>query len=393
MNPRLAHILNTKTASISEEYYGLLTKYANTNKADKLLQNQIDDFSKGLLDFTTSQMQEALDVYSKLYQEVLEIILNERANGKAPRETEQRQISHYKVITNSLKFAIDRKKKAAIQNPTHFLELTTVRHPVFIATTPQHKSLEPFREQDGAIQVYRAGLNEVTYRNEHGIILGNYDAKVLAGLFKLWAQRGKNQHITFEFKDLAKAMFTQPSGGEYRLMHESLRNLYASSMMVTRHYGTDSFNYSTDDWIPFFSHMQWISRSGREVKKGTHRAASITLSDFFQQSLLSGNVIYINMILLNRLSGACAKTVYLMLMGALKERQQSFHIDRLLQHIAVNHPVNLPGNRSRSVQQLIKALKQLQDLDVIESYEIRKIGNRREWIEIYPSDWVLKLQT
>lgn len=387
MNQRLQSIINKEAPSIAKKYYSFKLELKDTKKVDEALQPELLDLSEKLLDFTIKQLTDANITYTKFLHEIMESMINEQSV-----QEDEYQYCEYKVITLALNSAINHKKKVNIQNPTHFLELTTVRHPVFIATTPIKKSLEEYRDDKGVLQIHRKGLSEVTYRNERGVILGNYDAKVMTGLFKLWGEQGKAQKISFEFKDLVKAMNTKPSGGEYRLIHESLENLYATSMVLTQFYGNDSKIHATTDWIHFFSHLRWIARSESE-KNGKERAAEITFSDFFQNSLLAGNIIFISMVLLNELPSNIAKTIYLTVLGAIQDDSYSFNIDQLIEHISVTNGINMPQNRTRSIQKLEQAFLHLQDAGVIEEYEIEKKGNKRENLHFKPSDWILSQKT
>jgi Replication initiator protein A len=391
MNQRLQSIITKEAPSIAKKYHSFKKELKDTRKVEETLHTEIDSFSVKLQDFTIKQLTEANNTYTKFLHEIMESMINDQASNNNDQEDEY-LFCEYKVITAGLNAAINHKKKVNIQNPTHFLELTTVRHPVFIATTPIKKSLEEYRDDKGVLQIHRKGLSEVTYRNERGVILGNYDAKVMTGLFKLWGEQGKTQKVSFEFKDLVKAMNTKPSGGEYRLIHESLENLYATSMVLTQFYGTDSKIHATTDWIHFFSHLRWIARSENE-KDGKERAAEITFSDFFQNSLLAGNIIFISMVLLNELPSNIAKTVYLTVLGAIQDDSYSFNIDQLIEHISVTNGINMPQNRTRSIQKLEQAFLHLQDAGVIEEYEIEKKGNKRENIHFKPSDWILSQKT
>jgi Replication initiator protein A len=388
MNQRLQSIITKEAPSIAKKYYALKKELKDTRKVDEALHKEFHEFSEKVLDFTVKQLTDANLTYTKFLHEIMENMINEQSI----QEDDEYQFCEYKVITTALNAAINYKKKVNIQNPTHFLELNTVRHPVFIATTPIKKSLEEYRDDKGVLQIHRKGLSEVTYRNERGVILGNYDAKVMTGLFKLWGEQGKAQKISFEFKDLVKAMNTKPSGGEYRLIHESLENLYATSMVLTQFYGNDSKIHATTDWIHFFSHLRWIARSESE-KNGKERAAEITFSDFFQNSLLAGNIIFISMVLLNELPSNIAKTVYLTVLGAIQDDTYWFNIDQLIEHISVTNGINMPQNRTRSIQKLEQAFLHLQDAGVIEEYEIQKKGNKRENILFKPSDWILSQKT
>jgi hypothetical protein len=387
MNQRLQSIIAKEAPSIAKKYYSLKLEVKDTKKVDESLQPELLDLSDKFLDFTIKQLTDANLTYTKFLHEIMENMINEQSV-----QEDEYQFCEYKVITLALNSAINHKKKVNIQNPTHFLELTTVRHPVFIATTPIKKSLEEYRDDKGVLQIHRKGLSEVTYRNERGVILGNYDAKVMTGLFKLWGEQGKAQKISFEFKDLVKAMNTRSSGGEYRLIHESLENLYATSMVLTQFYGNDSKIHATTDWIHFFSHLRWIARSESE-KDGKERAAEITFSDFFQNSLLAGNIIFISMVLLNELPSNIAKTIYLTVLGAIQDDSYSFNIDQLIEHISVTNGINMPQNRTRSIQKLEQAFLHLQDAGVIEEYEIEKKGNKRENLHFTPSDWILSQKT
>lgn len=118
---------------------------------------------------------------------------------------------HHDLIIKAIELAIQMKREYRKQynSHSHILEKNLIKGGLFLSGTPH--GMNKLTGGD-ILELERRGFRPMIYKNDNGALLNTYDTRVLIGLFKLWLNQGKNKQIKFEFKDLAEAMITKPSG-------------------------------------------------------------------------------------------------------------------------------------------------------------------------------------
>jgi hypothetical protein len=109
----------------------------------------------------------------------------------------------------------------------------------------------------------------------------------------------------------------------------------------------------------------------------------VKFSDTIQNSLLTGNAIWISITLFNDLLASASKSLYVHLTNMIKEQEFHLDIDDLIAHIGL-HGVE----RNRSVQTIKESMQELKDFGFLENYDVLHRGTKAIKFMYTPSEWV-----
>jgi len=268
---------------------------------------------------------------------------------------------------------------------SHIIEKNMISGGLFVSGTPRTETLMQLSEGE-ILQLERRGFRPIQYRNDNGALLNTYDTRVLVGLFKLWLDQGCSKTIQFEFKELADAMLTKPSGGEYNTIYQSLRNIAATWIEYKEYFDKKASTYHSAivQHRPITS-LAFVARTPDE-ENGKERAAILTFHDILHDSLIRGNYIFINMALYNELPTQYARIIYLNILDAIDTKQYEFELDRMIEHIIVKDE---KFNRARTVKMIDTSFNHLLNADILSSYELIKMKNKFTHIKFQPADWIV----
>ncbi|MGV2885898.1 hypothetical protein [Paenibacillus taichungensis] len=373
--------------AVAKKKLELINCRIDNEKVDRMIDADLQRVAKGLMSSNLHELKPVLEKFRNKETELLKRFLTIQRSGHKISDTEQLEQIRYDLIIKSIELAIQLKREYRKQYNSHILEKNLIQGGVFLSGTPHAATMNKLTGGD-ILELERRGFRPMVYKNDNGAILNSYDTRVLIGLFKLWVTQGKNKQIQFEFKDLAEAMVTKPSGGEYRLIHESLKNIAATWVEYKEYFDPNSSNYysATIQHRPINS-LAWIART-KEEEGGKERAAIISFHDVLHESLLAGNYVFINMVIYNELPTSYARLIYLNILDAIESGTTTFELDTLIDHIILKDGDDESFNRARTIRTIETCFGHLADADVITDFNLRKTGRKYTHINFVPSDWL-----
>jgi hypothetical protein len=373
--------------AVAKKKLELINCRIDNEKVDRMIDADLQRVAKGLMSSNLHELKPVLEKFRNKETELLKRFLTIQRAGHKISDTEQLEQIRYDLIIKSIELAIQLKREYRKQYNSHILEKNLIQGGVFLSGTPHAATMNKLTGGD-ILELERRGFRPMVYKNDNGAILNSYDTRVLIGLFKLWVTQGKNKQIQFEFKDLAEAMVTKPSGGEYRLIHESLKNIAATWVEYKEYFDPNSSNYysATIQHRPINS-LAWIART-KEEEGGKERAAIISFHDVLHESLLAGNYVFINMVIYNELPTSYARLIYLNILDAIESGTTTFELDTLIDHIILKDGDDESFNRARTIRTIETCFGHLADADVITDFNLRKTGRKYTHINFVPSDWL-----
>ncbi len=337
-------MLRHKTLQLSMEFTSLGHEYNQ-------LTRQINDEERKKID---------IDQHRYLQQTILEL--------------------EYKMLEKALELKKIENRKV----PDTPIEANLIEHGLFGAGS-HSKAVMKKKYPSGMVQQTRTGFRHLFYQNANGVFLGTFDVRVLAGLTKLYFEKGMNQQFSFQFNELVHAMDTEPSGRVYLDLYDSLLNLSRTQIIMEEYYlPGNKVRQRTILYHPIDT-LEFILREGEEP--GKERAASVSFHSFINRSLQAGNLHHMNVVLFNDFHKPITKLLYVNMINSCAQNITSFHVDTLSQHLNLQ-----TENRSLVVSGIIEAFQELQQMDVIDSYEI-VYGPKKsiQYINFVPGD-LLQLQ-
>lgn len=383
---KLNDLVNEIDAIAKKKIEMLSCRSIEEAKIDQMITPALERIAKGLMTRNLHELKPILEKYKNQENEILKRFLTLQSAGLKISESELAEQTRCDLLIKTIEMAIQLKREYQKQYNAHILEKNFIQGGVFLSGTP-HASTRSRLTGGDILELERRGFRPIIYRNDNGALLNSYDTKVLVGLFKLWLNQGKKKQIQFEFKDLAEAMCTNPSGGEYRLIHESLRNIAATWIEYKEYFDPkrSKFYSATVQHRPIES-LVWIART-KEEEGGKERAAIVSFHDVLHKSLLEGNYVFINLMIYNELPTSYARLIYLNILDELENNVTSFELDSLIDHIILKDMTTF--NRGRAIRTIEMSFRHLMDADVITEYNLRKTGRKFTHIDFVPSDWLL----
>lgn len=351
---------------------------------DERLAPNIESSARRLLKHKTMQLTLEFTYIGNEFNTLTRQI-NEEERNRGPIEEHTSSMHallelEYKILER----AIELKKIENRKLPDTPIETNLIEHGLFGAGS-HTKAVMKKKYSGGVVQQTRNGFRRLFYENANGVFLGTFDARVLAGLTKLYFQSGQNQQFSFNFNELAHAMDSEISGKEYMELYQSLVNLSRTQIIMEEYFlPGNKVRQRTILYHPIDT-LEFVLREGEEP--GKERAASVSFHSLIHKSLQAGNFLHMNVVLFNDLHKPITKLLYVNMINSVANGVTSYHVDTLTQHLNLQ-----TGNRSLVVNGLLEAFYELKAMDVIESYEA-VYGPRKSltYINFEPSD-LLKMQ-
>jgi hypothetical protein len=271
-----------------------------------------------------------------------------------------------RIIENALAMKKQYHKKSSGEHP---IERDMVQYPFISAASPKENKLKQMRNPKGFVVQERNGFRRLYYENERGTFLTMHDERVLIGLFRLWLTNGQKQTFSFDFKELAEEMFIiEPAGGEYNAILNSLKNLYATSIVMEEYTDPSSNESTSREYHRPIHTLKLIGKPNKE------RAATVTFHDYVQGSMSSGNYIMINMLLYNDLKNDTTKVLYPFILSELSKNEDHYLLDMDVMFRQFNISAE---NESRARSLIMNAMEELAvSAELVADPICKKLGDR-----------------
>ncbi|GAA0854044.1 replication initiator protein A [Paenibacillus glucanolyticus] len=371
--------LRHEALNIIQVFTQLKKMNLSQEEIDMHLAPNIHQSAKRLVRHKTLQLSLEFTQLGNEYNQITRQV-NEDERNKVPiDEQKYMQQMILELEYKMLEKALEIKKIENRKVPDTPIETNLIEHGLFGAGS-HSKAVMKKKYSGGFVQQTRNGFRRLYYENANGVFLGIFDARVLAGLTKLYFENGGEQKFSFNFNELVRAMETEPSGKEYMELHESLINLSRTQIIMEEYYLPGSkYRQRTILYHPIDT-LEFILRDGEEP--GRERAASVTFHRHIHDSLQAGNFLHMNVVLFNDLHKPITKLLYVNMINSCAQNVTSYHVDTLTQHLNLQ-----TENRSLVVSGILDAFQELQTMDVISSYEV-VYGPRRsiQYINFVPGD-------
>ncbi|MCM3130148.1 hypothetical protein ACFQ3J_24635 [Paenibacillus provencensis] len=380
-------LISNEIDALAKKKLDMLSCRIESEKIDRMIESDLQKVAKGLMNSNLHELKPVLEKFKNKENELLKRFITIQGAGQKISDAEHLEQIRYDLIIKTIELTIQLKREYRKQYNSHILEKNLIQGGVFLSGTPHAVTMNKLTGGD-ILELERRGFRPMIYKNDNGALLNSYDTRVLVGLFKLWLNQGKNKQIQFEFKDLAEAMVTKPSGGEYRLIHKSLKNIAATWVEYKEYFDPNSskFYSATIQHRPIKS-LAWIART-KEEEGGKERAAIVSFHDVLHESLLAGNYVFINMVIFNELPTSYARMIYLKILDAIEDGTSTFDLDVLIDHIILKDEEDTKFNRARTIQTIETSFRHLLDADVITAFNLCKTGRKYTHIEFVASDWL-----
>jgi len=384
---KLNELISNDISGLTDKTIAMQKCNLDADKINQMTQDDLQKIAKSLMSSNLHELKPILEKYKNKENELLKRFISIQNAGNKIPELDHREQVLYELIIKSIELAIHMKREYRKQHDSHILEKNLIEGGVFLSGAPHAARMNKLTGGD-ILELERRGFRPMIYKNDNGTVLNTYDTKVLIGLFKLWIDKGKKNHIEFEFKELAEAMVTKPSGGEYRLIHESLKNIAATWVEYKEYFDPkiSRFYSATVQHRPIKS-LAWIART-KDEEGGKERAAVITFHEVLHQSLLEGNYVFINMVIYNELPTSYARIIYLNILDAIENGTTRFDLEKLIDHIILKDGVEEKFNKARTIKTIETSFRHLLDADVITDYNMIKNKRTYTHIDFTPSDWL-----
>ncbi|MCW3793998.1 hypothetical protein OM416_20595 [Paenibacillus sp. LS1] len=351
---------------------------------DDQLAPQIQMAAKKLVKHKTMQLNLQFTSLGQEFNQLTRQITEDERNGTPIHEVKYQAFYTMELEYKILERALEIKKIENRKIPDTPIETNLIEHGLFGAGS-HSKEVMKRKFTGGVVQQTRNGFRRLYYENNNGVFLGTFDAKVLAGLTKLYFENGKQQQFSFNFNELVRAMDTDPSGKEYMELYDSLVNISRTQIIMEEYYMPgNKVRQRTVLYHPLDT-VEFILREGEEP--GKERAASVSFHNLIHKSLLANNFLHMNVVLFNDFHKPITKLLYINMINSCAQNITSYHVDTLTQHLNLQ-----TKNKSLVVGGLVEAFQELKVMGVINSYHIT-YGVRKsvQYINFEPGD-LLQLQ-
>jgi hypothetical protein len=328
---------------------------------------EMDKRTGKLVHFYTSELLVASLQLEREQTDIDRKILHQQRNNQ---ELSKSDLDYFSLLNMQLRIldnALTKKKQYKRDSNKHPIENRLVQYPFISSSYPTESTLQKMRN-NGALQQYRDGYRRMYYRNERGKHLTIYDERVLLGIGSLWLKRNRNQTFTFEFKELAAEMYIlEPTGADYTAILNALNNLYATSYVSEQFLDPNGVIREGIKFSHLFADLALHGKDGRE------RAATINLGGTFQENMLAGNYVNVNLFVFNDFENNATRALYPLVLSLLSEYQEEYTIpiDQLIRHCNISD-----DNYSKARGIIMKAFDELSASEIVSHPIERNIGDQ-----------------
>lgn len=399
MSKKIIEIYEDLIPKISHRILQLEMQTVPKEAIDNLLQDDIKSVVTKLKSCNIHELNSSSDKYRKQENMLLTKFFKMQSEGSSISDTDLALRSNLELMLRCIEQAITEKREYNRQfSKSDIFEKTLIKSGAILAGAPKSSTLEKYKKanmnKELILQIERNTMRANLFTNSLGKTLQSYDLKVLVGLFKIWLRSEKQREIRFQFTELAEAMNSRPSGGEYTLIYDSLTSILNTTLVLKAYMDEKSGIYSAQAEFHPIDNITWIARTQNEDKPGKQREAIVTFGDMIYKNLINGNYIFLSSVIYNELPTPYARLIYLNLLDRLSEDTtfRTFDMDELIHQLVIladDDDTDVLTNRSRITRQIEDAFDRLKEQDIIIDYKVRKQSNRKKWIDITPSKWII----
>ncbi|KIV58923.1 hypothetical protein AM501_24025 [Aneurinibacillus migulanus] len=307
--------------------------------------------------------------------------LGEERDGISQQPDKDAREMTFKMERKKIQFKIDiinqalKARRELSKKFSHPIERNYAEAPIFSPSSPNATTLVKLRNENGHIIEERKGFRKVRYSSETGTYLTTFDFRVFVGLQRMWEIKGGSKSFEFNYKELSDVIDSSKEGGLYDLISVSLHKL-ATTSLVMEDFKDESLKKVLRTEIHNIIQSAHIEH---EEKK-----AVITFNDYLHDGLRAGNLARINLSLYQDLNSSTAKILYPLIISLISDKKQLM-VDDIIETLG------LTGiDRSKGIERIKKALKELVDYQIIADFTLQKIGRRYEYILIEPTEQLLE---
>lgn len=287
-----------------------------------------------------------------------------------------------------IKVAIEKRDNARKQ-ATVEVDRNLLQHGVITFAGGRRKSIknpDAVHENARIIRFDKEGLRRLSYQNDRGQIISEFDTRVFLGLHRLWEKYGRKQSFKFTEFELLQLINVGTGGKDYEQLRESLKTLFATSVVMQTYYKKNQNTTVNTQWF----HLIQSKGTTENFNKGRLYSVEheIVFSNFLQESLEAGYVSYISLAMLEDLQTQIAQALYLTLSGEQPNEfgYYEFPLEQIANHIYLTDtPAKNKGAIERGCNELIQAT-------VAEKFAIESNNKREKVLRIKPADWFKQLR-
>lgn len=369
MSSKVEDVLEKFSFELNDKKNFLIKRYTNEYVIDSEIKREIELASMKLLNVHMRVLKEILYKLSSNLNELKKSSDLKDHHQSIPLDDINFIEYQIKIISQTITYKKEYHKKF-----DSIIERNLISHALFSSSTPNRSTLATIRNQDGSLDFIRSGFKNLYYKNTNGIILTTYDYRIFIGLLKLWEQKGRNKKITFEFKELLKAVNRELNGGEYKAISNSIDNIVNTSIIMEEFSTPHRIKGRTPKFNPIESAQNFYPEQN---------LATIVLNNYLLESLLNGNYINISLMLFNDLNLTTSKILYINVLKMISENITLVAIDKLIEQLGL-----YSNTRHKALSIIINALRELVEFNVLKSFDIEKRGRVPLNIHFFPTEWV-----
>jgi hypothetical protein len=247
--------------------------------------------------------------------------------------------------------------------------------PLFSVSSPSAQQLIELRNDNGEIIERRMGYRKIEYKSKYGKYLTSGDFRIFSGLQRLWEVKGGEKEFSFRFQELCDVIDVTAEGGNYEWISESLIKLSTTSIMME-----DFEDASLKKRVRTRVHN--VIQSADIDRKNC--MANIVFNDYLHKGLKDNNVVSLNLSIFHDLSSVTAKLLYPLLSSLLQERK-IIDLNILIDSLGIRN-----SDRKAVLKGIRIALDDLEQSDVIQSYNLIKKGRSYAAVEITPTPQLIE---
>lgn len=280
------------------------------------------------------------------------------------------------------------KRKESHRRPSYPMNKNLLDHGVYWAGKTRKKKSPDELTFDAKIIRNKNGLKALKYQNDRGQLLSLFDTRVFLGLHKLWERKGKQKEFNFHDWELLDVINLGKSGKHYEMLDESLKTLYATSVVMQEFYFDKgkAKRIVTEQFHLLQSRGDDITlREDGKIRSTLHR---IQFSDYLQGSLIGGYISQISLAMLEDLDTETAQGLYLMMNSMVlnKEGYYELPVETICEHIGItpDRPIRIKNTLGKACDQLLKT-------EIIKERTFHQDDNKITYLRLYPSEWFRSL--
>jgi len=278
-------------------------------------------------------------------------------------------LTQKQILEEAIRIRTEASKKL-----THPIERNYAEAPIFSATVPNNSTMIMLRNSDGHLIEQRMGYRKVRFTSKQGTYLSSYDERTFFGLQKMWELKGGKMEFSFHLGELADVVGDSKEGGIYELLETSLIKL-ATTTLIMEDYSIKSSRIRSTD----IHNLIQSARVDHESKM-----VNVTFNKYLHEGLEAGNVVRINLMLYQDFNNQTTRLLYPLLSSLLRD-QNEFELETIIQTLGITEV-----RRGKVIERIRKALTDLVDVEIIERFELRKVGREYKTVYIEPSEILLE---